>query len=84
MKTKYIEIIFRERSPSGKTCIWEIVSNSSGCGLGLIQWNGMWRQYVLYPNQGTMWSHECLDDVKAFLVKENEIHRATRKRGICG
>ena len=78
MKTKYIEFIFRERSASGKTSIWEVVSNSSGCGLGLVKWNGAWRQYTLHPYQATMWNHQCLADIREFLINENDIHKAKR------
>jgi len=81
MKTEYIEFIFRERSPSGKTCIWEVVSNSSGCGLGLIKWDGSWRQYILDSYEATVWNHQCLANVRDFLINENDIHKTLTRRG---
>ena len=80
MKNEYIEIIFRERSQSGKTCIWEVVSKSSGNGLGLIKWYGAWRQYTFHPYEGTVWNDDCLGEVVKFLDKENDIHAALRGR----
>ncbi len=77
--SKYIEFVFRDGSVSGKTRIWEILSISSGCGLGLIKWNGSWRQYTLHPYEGTMWNHQCLAEVSEFLIGENEIHKEIRK-----
>jgi len=76
MKTEYIEIIFRERTKTGITCIWEVVANSTGSGLGLIKWNGAWRQYTFHPYQGTTWSHQCMTDVGKFLVMENDFHKS--------
>ena len=81
MKTEYIEIIFRERSETGKTCIWEVIANSTGCGLGLIKWNGAWRQYTLFANEGTVWNHRCLNDIREFLINENDVHKSLRRGG---
>lgn len=39
--------------------------------LGIIKWNGRWRQYVFEPKKDTMWSHGCLAEVSYFLIGLN-------------
>lgn len=43
--------------------------------LGLIKWYGAFRQYVLYPDNDTIWSKGCLELINNFLNKVNKRHR---------
>ena len=74
---EYIEIIFREQPK--KTKIFEVVAKSNGIGLAVIKWYGAWRQYCLFPYNGTIFNHACLEFIRQFLLKENEIQKATRR-----
>lgn len=76
-ESKYLEFRYVERTK--KTKIWEIVSKSSGCRLGLIKWYGAWRQYTFYPEQYTFYNSKCLKDITSFLNCENELHKLMRK-----
>lgn len=57
-----------------KTKKWIVVSRS-GDGLGVIKWYGHWRQYCFYPNDGTIWSTGCLEQVSAFLHEHKNDRR---------
>lgn len=81
--SKYIEIILREHSKSGKTKICEVVSLRSGCGLGTVSWYSTWRQYTFQPYAGTEWNHDCLKEIAEYLIRENEIHKVKRRHGKC-
>lgn len=61
---EYLE--FRDETPAArKTNIIGVYSRSSGDLLGRIKWFGRWRQYVFFPEPGTIWNPECLDAVNA-------------------
>jgi hypothetical protein len=32
--------------------------------LGCIRWYGGWRQYTFFPEAGTLWNPDCLENVK--------------------
>ena len=73
MKTKYLDFRFVEQLP--KTKVWEVCSNVSYIRLGLIKWFGKWRQYAFFPEQGTVFNHQCLEDIYEFIKYENEIRK---------
>ena len=75
-ENKYIEIVHRENLE--KTAIFEIISKSSGSGLGLIKWYGAWRQYTFQPYEGTIWNHECLECIRFTLIAFNECQKENR------
>jgi hypothetical protein len=31
--------------------------------LGIIKWFGRWRQYAFFPDNGTVYNVECLNDI---------------------
>ena len=35
--------------------------------LGTIKWHGAWRQYAFFPEEGTVWSPECLEAVASYI-----------------
>ena len=45
--------------------------------LGKIEWYPRWRQYVVEFEEGTVWSQDCLADVRAFIlgVSNANLHR---------
>lgn len=52
-------------SESGKTTVTTVLSRRHGDKLGTIRWYGSWRQYAFYPEPGTIWNPDCLDEIKA-------------------
>ena len=63
-----------EWAPTGKTKIITILSMHDDTNLGTIRWNGRWRQYVFEPTmeEETIWSWECLEDLKGFIIQLNK------------
>jgi hypothetical protein len=63
---------------SGKTKRWILRNRRSGFPLGVIEWRGMWRQYVFAANieEETVHSAGCLRDIAAFIERANKEQRA--------
>lgn len=51
-------------SPSKKTKIVDVISINHGNILGSIRWYGQWRQYAFYPNEGTIWNRDCMQEIQ--------------------
>lgn len=61
--SKYL--IFEEvPNPGRKTKKIRVLSKAHSAFLGVVQWYASWRQYVVLPADNTVWSVECLDDLK--------------------
>lgn len=59
---------FEETWPTNKkTAVVMIYSKRWGSLLGTIKWYGPWRQYVLEPQEGTVWNPDCLVAVNAVI-----------------
>lgn len=63
-REKYIEFNLIEKKP--KTNVYA-VNKRDGEQIGMIFWYGAWRQYVFNPLPDTIWSHDCIDEIKNFL-----------------
>lgn len=63
LKYKFFDVIHECESDSGKTQVY-CVQGRSGM-LGIIQWYGPWRAYCFHPNDDTVWSVGCLNDINA-------------------
>ena len=63
---KYIRFELALRKP--KTNIYVVRSRRSGFVLARILWHSPWRQYVLEPEEGTIWNDGCLAAVHDFLA----------------
>ena len=66
---EYIRIVPLAQQKGRKTLDYDVVSNSSGELLGMIEWYNVWRQHCLSPEEGTIWNADCLADVQNFLAK---------------
>ena len=62
---KFVDLIVT--SPR-KTRVIEVMSKSKSERLGIIRWEGRWRQYVFSPMESTIWSRGCLQEVKDKLL----------------
>ena len=58
-----------------KTQRWAIW-NHSGVYLGVVKWEGGWRQYVFWPEPSTLWAASCLTDLAAFVADLNAEQKA--------
>lgn len=62
---KYIE--FNEVMPPPRG-VWVIRNKSADTIIGRIEWYARWRQYVAIFTEGSVWSQDCLRDVRAFML----------------
>jgi len=65
--SKYLEFRLLEEKP--KTKIIEVVSktHSLPIRLGIIKWWSSWRQYAFFPETGTIFNIECLNDIQSYI-----------------
>ena len=59
--SKYLEFSLIERKP--KTKVIGVWSKKSADRLGIIKWFSGWRQYAFFPEKGTIFNVECLNDI---------------------
>jgi hypothetical protein len=59
--SKYLEFSLIEKKP--KTKVIGVWSKKSANRLGIIKWFGRWRQYAFFPETGTVFNTECLNDI---------------------
>jgi hypothetical protein len=68
--SKYIDIVEAGTSESGKTRIWNVVSNHPNHAadeLGIIRWHGPWRKYVFEQADSAFYDWECLRKIADFI-----------------
>jgi hypothetical protein len=63
---------------------WYGIRKNSKSGLmeilGIIRFNGAWRQFVFEPQPDTFWSKGCLEKINEFLDKLNKEFRNKHKK----
>jgi len=59
--SEYLEFSLIERKP--KTKVIGVWSKTNPVSLGVIRWFPGWRQYCFFPQEGTVYSVECLNDI---------------------
>ena len=59
--SKYLEFRLLEEKP--KTKVIGVFSRYAGIKLGVIKWYARWRQYAFFPENGTIFNVECLNDI---------------------
>ena len=63
-----------------KTRIFQILTKDEvAFVLGYIKWYGPWRQYTFQPEGGTVFEHQCLQDIRAFLVHLMEVRKLDKQ-----
>lgn len=64
--SKYLEFhsLIKEKPKTKVIGIW---SKKNGDGLGIIKWFGRWRQYAFFPENGTIFNVECLNDIQTYI-----------------
>jgi hypothetical protein len=55
-----------------KTNIYSILNKNFNISLGIIKWNGKWRQYCFYPESERVFSIGCMQDISKFIIKLRE------------
>jgi len=68
--SKYLEFKLLERK--SKTKVVEVISKPRAGSivrfkLGTIKWYSRWRQYAFFPESGTLFNVECLEDIQSYI-----------------
>ena len=65
--SKYLEFRLLELKP--KTKVIEVISKLHlyNNRLGIIKWYSRWRQYAFFPDNGTIFNVECLNDIQSYI-----------------
>ena len=66
---KYFNVFAQKRKSTRKTLDYTLVSCGHDDILGTIEFYPNWRQHVFIPAHGSIWSSDCLADVRDFLAK---------------
>ena len=73
MKDQYQFIHFEQQFfPGRATTVWICRNNKSNISLGIVAWNGGWRQYCFYPEREMVFSSGCLADIQDFIRQLKE------------
>jgi len=56
-----------QRVPHEPHDIWIVRNSHSRSILALVEWYKPWRRYVLSPDENTVYSHDCLTALAAFV-----------------
>lgn len=71
----HVDFVFRERSPSGKTNIFDVLTKQGGT-LGEVRWYARWRKYSFFPADGCLFEQTCLREIADFIEATTHIHGA--------
>jgi hypothetical protein len=78
-KYKWITIQEVDSSPSGKTKIYEVITNDTIVPiLGVIKWQPTWRKYAFFPYGDSFYEEDCLKNIVEFL-EELKLERKEMK-----
>jgi hypothetical protein len=74
---------------TGKTLIWEVMTQDGGkdpgggIWLGEVKWFGRWRGYAFFPEMNTIYEQKCMREIADFIEERNREHRkAKRGKGV--
>lgn len=67
MKTEFQYIKMEKIRDLPKTTVWEVQNKSGEYSIGIIKWNPGWRQYCFFPDQDTVYSKGCLQNIIEFI-----------------
>lgn len=72
---KCIKFVQRQAGPpdashNGRP-VYDILNRRAGTVLGQVFWYQSWRQWCARFDEDAAWSHDCLADVRDFLIEMN-------------
>lgn len=63
--SRYMYVEKYEEKP--KTSVYHVYSVSDDVFLGEVKWWGPWRQYCFFPEEATIYSVGCMEDIVKFV-----------------
>lgn len=62
-----IWIYFDHIENKPKTSVWAVKTKSDNTVLGVIKWFPSWRTYAFFPEECTIYSPDCLNEISRFI-----------------
>lgn len=59
-----------------KTLVWQVLTHPGEQQLGFVKWFAGWRKYAFFPDKGTLYEPDCLNDLATFCRMVTTMHRA--------
>jgi len=75
--THHLEFVLRPRK--GKTVILNVVNVHSMVAVGEIKWWGAWRKYCFFPQAGTVFDTNCMNDINEQIERLMKERREARR-----
>ena len=63
----YKWIYFQLVKDSGKTKTYAVFAKEGNAALGTVKWYSSWRKYAFFPEGGSLFEKDCLNDIASFL-----------------
>jgi hypothetical protein len=79
---KYFRFIPKTRIDGthfNKTGIYECVADRNNARLGEVKWYAPWRQYCFFPNDFTVFSKGCMEDINNFIDLVTKNYKESKK-----
>ena len=73
---KYITMIHAESKP--KTEVFAVMTKDQEVTLGVIKWYAPWRQYCFLPDDNTIYSKGCMNDINDFIGKLGDMRKGSQ------
>jgi hypothetical protein len=73
--TSFLQFIDHPPKAPRTTVIVHVRSRRTTEMLGQIKWYSHWRQYAFFPEPGTIWNTQCLDEIQAEIKTLMEARR---------
>ena len=58
-----------------KTEVYAVMTKDNEVALGIIKWYAPWRQYTYFPDDNTIYSKGCMEDINDFIGKIMELRK---------
>ena len=68
--SKYLRFELIEQKPKKK--VIAVQSKTHPVRLGIIKWWNPWRCYTFFPERGTLYNAECLDNIQSYIKELSE------------
>lgn len=78
-KYRHFALMRGQRESRPKATRYWVVNRRSGDLLGCVEWYAPWRQFCWHPTATTVWSDDCLADIRDCLAKVQEEHERIKE-----
>lgn len=74
-------LAFHEQKTETKTKVFAVSGKGTTILLGFVKFRPQWRCYVFIPEDRCLFDWKCLEDIKVFLIEQNNLWREGLRAG---